>query len=413
MVPPPRRTDAQSDPLDWITAQLHELESLDLKRDLPTPLTRQSPTVAYRGQTLVNLASNDYLGLAADPRVVQAAVSACQASGVGRGASPLVCGRAEAHCELERRLAQFEQTEAALLFPSGFAANAGVIPALVDQPDALFADAANHASLIDGCRLSRADRHIYPHGDCDRLAELLRTTGPYRRRLIVTDSLFSMEGDLAPLEQIADLAEEFDAMLLVDEAHATGVLGSHGRGAIELLDDRPASGKPLRDRVSVRIGTLSKALGAAGGFVCGSSALVQWLANRARSYVFSTASPAALAAAAQAALEISQAEPQRRETLRRSSQALRDQLQEDGWNTARSAAHIVPLVVGSPQAALGLASELRRRGFWAPGIRPPSVAEGHSLVRLSLRADLPPESLVELRQALRAVRDRFVRSSRG
>ena len=233
--------------------------------------------------------------------------------GWGSGASPLVTGHAALHRKLEERLAEFEGTEAALLFSSGFAANMGTIAALAGPGDVVFCDRKNHASLWDGCRLSRADVRVYPHGDCGgsggRCLAPDRRHGQYRRRLIVTDSLFSMDGDLAPLGGIGRLAEAFDAMLLVDEAHATGVFGPRGRGVAEHLG--------VEDRVPVRIGTLSKALGSVGGFVAGSRPLVEWLVNRARPYVFSTAAPAAAAAAAIAALDIVRDEPQRREGLAR------------------------------------------------------------------------------------------------
>ncbi len=365
--------------LGWIDDELAALAAGDLLRALPATLGRQGAVVEVDGRRLVNFASNDYLALAGDERLIAAAVEACRAAGVGRGASPLVCGRAAAHEELERRLAAFEGAEAALAFPSGFAANAGIIPALVDRGDCLFADAKNHASLIDGCRLARAATHVYPHGDAIALAALLKEHGPgARRRLIATDTLFSMDGDLAPLAEIAALARKYDAMLLLDEAHATGVFGAHGRGAAEACG--------VADETIIRIGTLSKALGSAGGFVCGSRALVQWLANRARSYVFSTAQPAASSAAAMAALEIVQREPGRRAALLAAAAKLRTRLAELGWNTGASASQIIPIVVGAPAAAVALSGRLRERGYWVPAIRPPSVPAGESLLRLSLTA---------------------------
>ncbi len=379
-------------PLAWIDDELAALRGEDLLRELPAPLGRQGAVVACDGRRLVNFASNDYLGLAADERVIAAAIEACRTSGAGRGASPLVCGRSDAHAELEARLAAFEGVEAALVFPSGFAANAGVIPALVDQGDAIYADAKNHASLIDGCRLARTATHVYPHGDAEALERLLRDGAGFRRRLVVTDTLFSMDGDVAPLAAIAELARRHDAMLLVDEAHATGVFGARGRGVAEHLG--------VEDRYIIRVGTLSKALGAAGGFVAGSQSLVDWLANRARTFVFSTAHPAAACAAAVAALEIVEREPQRRTGLLEAAEALRELLGRQGWNTANSASQIIPIMIGSPTEAVRLSARLREAGYWVPAIRPPSVPAGESLLRVSLTAGHTQEMVAGLLAAL-------------
>jgi 8-amino-7-oxononanoate synthase len=298
--------------------------------------------------------------------------------------------------------------------------NAGTIPALVEEPDAIFGDAKNHASLIDGCRLSKATRFVYPHGDCEALEGLLRKGASFRRRLIVTDTVFSMDGDIAPLVRIAELAERYDAMLMVDEAHATGVFGKHGRGVVEFLDagcsmldaGSDASHQvssiqhraSLHDRVHVRIGTLSKAFGAGGGFVCGRQPLIDWLANRARTYVFSTAQPAATSAAGLAALEIVQSEPWRRRELLERAARFRQRLKEQGWDTGRSESQIIPLVVGDPERTMKLAGALREAGFFVPGIRPPSVPEGQSLLRLSLCWHHTPEILELLARELAAFR---------
>jgi len=377
--------------LEWVDEELDSLRRLHLLRGAGTPLARQGAVIELAGQTLVNFASNDYLGLAGDERLSRAAIAAIEASGVGRGSSPLICGRSEIHEELERRLAEFEGVEAALLFPSGFAANAGIVPALVDRGDAIYADAKNHASLIDGCRLSRAETHVYPHGNVDALERLL-AQGHGRRRLILTDTLFSMDGDLALLTAIAEAASRYDAMLLLDEAHATGVFGAHGRGVAESLR--------VDYEGTIRVGTLSKALGAAGGFVAGSQRLIQWLANRARSYVFSTAQPAAIAAAAITSLDIIAEEPAVRITLLQTAAALRRRLQQQGWNTGPSASQIIPIIIGSPAEAVKLSDTLRQRGYWIPAIRPPSVPEGESLLRLSLTASHTPEMLDGVLEAI-------------
>jgi 8-amino-7-oxononanoate synthase len=387
--------------LSWIDDALGDLDRAGLRRRLAERTSTQSARVVIDGRELVNFGSNDYLGLAADQRLIEAARVASEREGWGGGASPLVSGRGESHAELERRLAAFEGTEAALVFPSGFAANAGVVPALVDEGDAIFGDAKNHASLIDGCRLSKATRFVYRHRDCEALETMLRDGARFRRRLIVTDTLFSMDGDLAPLVRIAELAERYDAMLMVDEAHATGVFGRNGSGVVEQFSvDCPA----LKHRVPIRMGTLSKALGSGGGFVCGSQHLIDWLANRARTYVFSTAQPPATSAAAIAALEIVRREPDRRESLLGNAAALREQLRADGWNTGDSQSQIIPIVIGDANRTMQLAASLREAGFFVPGIRPPSVPEGESLLRISLCYHHTAEMIGGLTEALARLR---------
>jgi 8-amino-7-oxononanoate synthase len=381
--------------LNWLTDALDGLSREGLRRE------RRVGSGLPDGA--IDFGSNDYLGLAGDPRLAEAAAEAARAGGWGAGASPVVSGRSSLHAELERRLAAFEGAEAAIVFPSGFAANAGVVPALVDEGDIVYADAKNHASLIDGCRLSRAERRVYPHNDAAALEAMLKAdAGRFRRRLIVTDGLFSMDGDFAPLAELGELAERHDAMLLVDEAHATGVWGPRGRGSVELA---AVESPRLPGQVAVRIGTLSKALGSAGGFVTGSGELIDWLHNRARPYVFSTASPPALAAASIAAFEIVQAEPERREALHRNAQTLRDLLHAAGWSTGASESQIVPIVVGAPETALALAARLAERGFYVPAIRPPSVPMGESLLRVSVSARHTAEDLRRLVEALGSPRN--------
>lgn len=379
-------------PLSWIDDELATLQRSHLRRRLNVRNGSQSARIASDGQELINFGSNDYLGLAADPRLTQAVADCLAREGWGSGASPLVTGHSALHRQLEERLAEFEGTEAALLFSSGFAANMGTIAALAGPGDVVFSDRKNHASLWDGCRLSRADVRAYPHGDCGRLATLLKDSHKYRRRMIVTDSLFSMDGDLAPLGELAEVAERFDAMLLVDEAHATGVFGRHGRGVAEHLG--------VEERIPIRIGTLSKALGSIGGFVAGSRALVEWLVNRARPYIFSTAAPAATAAAAIAALDIVRDEPSRRTELLARGESLRAELARQGWNTGASAGQIIPIVVGDPGRAVDLSSKLRQRGLFVPAIRPPTVPEGEACLRISLTAAHSEEMTAALLAAL-------------
>ena len=338
---------------------------------------------------MIHFGSNDYLALAADPRLAEAVAAALPREGWGSGASPLLWGHGSMHRMLEDRLAEFEGTEAALVFSSGFAANTGTIAALVGPGDVVFTDRKNHASLLDGCRLSRADVRVFPHGDHQQLdALLVRTQGRARRQLIVTDSLFSMDGDLAPLAELAHVAERHGAMLLIDEAHATGVFGRYGRGVAEHLG--------VEERIPIRVGTLSKALGCHGGFVAGSRQLIDWLINTARPYIFSTAAPAAVAAAAMAALEIVREEPERRERLLACSAEVRARLVEQGWNVGPSVSQILPVIVGQPEEAMELSGWLRLHGILVPAIRPPTVPEGEACLRISLTAGHTSEMIDRL-----------------
>jgi 8-amino-7-oxononanoate synthase len=360
-------------------------------------LVRESPQAAaavWHGRPLVNFGANDYLGLAGS-RLVAAVRDALPRVGWGSGASPLVTGRGTLHAELETALAQFEDTEAALLFSSGYAANVGTVAALVGKEDVVFSDAKNHASLIDGCRLSGARVVVYSHRDIASLRDLLQNASGFRRRLIVTDSLFSMDGDLAPLADLATLAEEHDAMLLVDEAHATGVFGEHGRGVCEHAG--------VEAGVHVRVGTLSKALGSIGGFVVGRQSLIEWLANRARPYVFSTAAPDATAAAALEALRIVRDEPHRRRELLQHATELRATFANQGWRLGDTQSQIIPLFVGDPQRTMRLMDTLLDRGLFVPGIRPPSVPEGESLLRISLSYAHTSEMQAQLLSATAAL----------
>lgn len=382
------------DPLDWIDEELETLEEHDLRRHLAT---RQGPAsiagkIVLNDLPLINFSSNDYLDLAGDQRLARAVTQTIERAGWGSGASPLVTGRASLHARLEEELADFENTDAALLFTSGYAANAATIPALVGRGDVIFSDAKNHASIIDGCRLSGARVEVFQHLDVDDLKERLRQSSDGRRRLIVTDTLFSMDGDLAPLADYAELAKQHEAMLMVDEAHATGVFGSGGRGVAEHLG--------VEDGIHVRIGTLSKALGSIGGFVAGSQALIDLLANRARAYVFSTATPEAAAAASLEALRIVREEPHRREELLTRAASFREQLKQRGWPLGEGISQIVSLVIGTAEETMHRSIALRQKGLLVPGIRPPTVPRGESLLRVSLSYAHHDDMVGELLDAL-------------
>ena len=373
--PPPRAAAPLPEPLGWIADDLTALAAGDLVRPRRVRTGRQGARVVLDGRELVNFGSNDYLGYAGDVRLTKAASRAACAEGFGAGASPLVSGHSEAHEQLEQVIATLLDVEAALVFPSGFAANAATIPALAGPGDAIYSDDRNHASLIDGCRLARASVHVYPHRDLAALEQLLATTSA-RRRLVVSDTLFSMDGTLAPLADLCEIARRHAAILMVDEAHATGVFGERGSGLVE------ATG--CADGVHVRVGTLSKALGAGGGFVAGHGRLIEWLRHRARAWIFSTAHPPAVAGAATRAIELVGREPERRRELLARAAAFRQVLATRGIEIGGAEAQIVPVIAGEPAAAVALSARLSEAGFFGPAIRPPSVPPGKSLVRASL-----------------------------
>jgi len=356
----------------------------------------QDARLVLDGRPVLSLCSNNYLGLANHPQVIEAAVDAARAYGVGSGASRLISGSMRVHEELEDRLASFKGADACLLFTSGYQANLGVIGSLVGPGDAVFSDALNHASLIDGCRLSRAAVHVYGHGDPAALEDRLRSVNA-RRRLIVTDSVFSMDGDAAPLAAICDLAERYDAMVMVDEAHATGVVGARGAGLVEALG--------LERRVTVQMGTLGKALGGFGAYVAGSSALIDFLINRARTFVFTTALPPPVVAAAAAALTLVEREPERRVAVRRNADRLRAGLGALGYDVRGDAdSHIVPIVIGTAAATMELSEALLANGVFAHGIRPPTVAEGTARIRATVMATHTDADIDEALGVFAAVR---------
>jgi 8-amino-7-oxononanoate synthase len=354
--------------------ELAELQRASLFRSRRTIAGAQGPIVQVDGRNVLCLASNNYLGLANDPAVVRASIDALEGAGAGAGASPLISGHMSDADALERDLADWLGCEAALVFGSGYHANIGVIPALVGASDEIFSDELNHASLIDGCRLSRAAVTIYRHLDADDLAEKLSRSRA-RRRLVISDSIFSMDGDAAPLAEIAAAAERFGAWILLDEAHATGVFGADGAGL--------AAATGLGARVDVRMGTLGKALGSYGAFVAGSRALIDLLVNRARAYVYSTALPPAVVAAARAAIAIARADRGRRERLWRNARRLHAALDGSDLRVLPFASPIVALIAGEAEDALRLSRRALAAGVLAPAIRPPTVPPGTARLRLT------------------------------
>lgn len=380
-------------PLNWISDELQKLEAAGLRRVPRDCEPLPDGRCRVDGIECIHFASNDYLGLAGDPRVIAAAVRAAEQYGAGAQASAAVSGRTPIHVELEAELSQFEGTESSILFPSGFAANVGVIGSLVAEGDVVLCDRLNHASLIDGCRLSGARLRVYAHGDLNQLAGELDKARDARRRLIVTDSLFSMDGDIAPLSQLAELAEKTQSMLLVDEAHATGVYGEHGTGLCEAISSFPGL---------VRSGTLSKALGSQGGFLAGSSELCDWVRNTARTQMFSTALTPAACGAARESLRLIRSDMSRSQHVRSLAMTLRQQLQGTSFRTLGALdSPIIPVIIGDPEQAVNASKALLAEGLFVPAIRPPTVPRGTSRLRISLSARHTSDQIDRLVEAIR------------
>ena len=357
-----------------IADELARIDRAGLRRRLMALETGTDAEVSVAGERLVLMSSNNYLGLAGHPALKAAACRAIDHYGTGTGSSRLIAGHADLHAEIEAKLAAFKRAEAAVVFPSGYQANVGTIMALVGRGDHVFSDELNHASIIDGCRLSRATTHVYPHCKMQSLAAALAEAPREGRRLIVTDSVFSMDGDRAPLAELIEIADHYHSVLMVDEAHATGVLGAHGAGLVDELG--------VSDRVPVQMGTLGKALGSAGAYVAGSRMLIDLLINRARSFIFTTGLAPASVAAAGAALDVVAAEPERRRALADNATYLRDGLRAQGFD-AGGDTHILPVVLGGNDRTVAFAAALRRHGVLVHPIRPPTVPVGTARLRIT------------------------------
>ena len=378
-------------------SELDQIKAAGLYRRLRRVENDQGPMLRLDGREVINFSSNNYLGIANHAALASAAKEAIDRYGCGSGASRLISGNMTLHEELENRLAAFKGTEAALVFNSGFQANSGVLSTLTGEGDVILSDALNHASIIDGCRLARAKTIVYEHGDINRLEAALKQAANARRKLIVTESIFSMDGDQAPLKEIVELAEKHGAMVMVDEAHATGVFADNGAGVVAKLD--------LGDRVLVQMGTLGKALGGFGAYVAGSRALRELLINRCRSFIFTTALPPAVMAMAVAAIELIRREPERREKLFCNCRRLKEGLRKLNFSVAEIDSPIVPLIIGEAEKTMQFSERLLEKGVFAQGIRPPTVPPGTSRLRITLMATHTEEHIDKALHAFKEIKE--------
>jgi glycine C-acetyltransferase len=375
----------RSDPLAFLGVELDSLKQQGLYRRLRILEGEQKHTSTFDHRSVVNLSSNNYLGLTTHPRLRDAALDATRTLGVGSGSVRSIAGTMDIHMELERRLATFKKTEAVVVFQSGFAANAGTVSAILSKEDVVISDELNHASIIDGCRLSRAAIKVFPHKDADAARTIVRGLPAGQRKLLITDGVFSMDGDLGALPELCAVAEEFGCIMMVDDAHASGVFGKNGRGTIDHFG--------VHGRVDIQVGTLSKAVGALGGYVAGSKTLIEFLYHRARPFLFSTSHPPAVAAACIAAVDVLEQEPEIIERLWDNTRFFKNGLGALGFNTGLSQSPITPVIVGDGALAMKLSDELFQAGVFAQGIAFPTVARDKARVRTIVTATHTREEL--------------------
>lgn len=368
----------RQDPLGYLSDELASLRTAGLFRDLRVLSGEQGARATFDGRSVVNLSSNNYLGLTTHPRLRERALAAVARFGVGSGSVRTIAGTMDVHVALEQKLAAFKGTEAALVFQSGFAANAGTVAALLGPEDAIVSDELNHASIIDGARLSRAAINVFSHRDVDAARATVQSLADRRRVLLITDGVFSMDGDLGALQGLCDVADEYGSIMMVDDAHASGVFGRQGRGTVDHFG--------LHGRVDVQVGTLSKAIGVLGGYVAGSQDLVAFLRHRARPFLFSTSHPPAVAAACLAAIEVLESEPALIERLWSNTRIFRAGLSSMGFDTGASESPITPVMVGDAPLAMALSDALFQQGVFAQGIGFPTVAHGKARVRTIVTA---------------------------
>src|SRR5437867_4305020 len=371
-------TSVRRDPLSFLGAELDSLRQQGLYRHLRVVEGEQRPKTTFDHRQVVNLSSNNYLGLTTHPKLREAAIEATRTFGVGSGSVRTIAGTMEIHMELERRLADFKKTEAVVVFQSGFAANAGTVAAVLTKDDVVVSDELNHASIIDGCRLSRATIKVFPHKDAAAARKVLQELPANQRKLLITDGVFSMDGDVGVVPELCALAEEFGCIMMVDDAHASGVFGKNGRGTIDHFG--------MHGRVDIQVGTLSKAIGALGGYVAGSKALIEFLYHRARPFLFSTSHPPAVAAACIAAIDVLEQEPQIIDRLWENTRFFKKGLEALGFNTGLSQSPITPVIAGEGALAMKLSDRLFQEGVFAQGIAFPTVARDKARVRTIVTA---------------------------
>jgi len=373
------------DPLGYLTPEIDALKAQGVYRHLRVLEDEQRAHTTFDGRSVVNLSSNNYLGLTTHPRLRERAMQALERYGVGTGSVRTIAGTMSLHVELERRLAEFKQTEATVVFQSGFTANAGTVSALLTKDDVIISDELNHASIIDGCRLSRAAIKVFPHKDVDAARRILRDLPASQRKLLITDGVFSMDGDLGPLPGLCAIAEEYGAIMMVDDAHASGVFGRNGRGTVDHFG--------MHGRVDIQVGTLSKAVGALGGYVAGTNALIDFLHHRGRPFLFSTSHPPSVTATCLAALDVLIEEPEIIERLWDNTRFFKAGLTALGFNTGMSESPITPVIVGDGALAMTLSDQLFEGGVFAQGIAFPTVARDKARVRTIVTATHTREDL--------------------
>ncbi len=387
---------SKTNPLGFLADQLDSWREAGTFQRLRKLQSACAPVSRFDGREVINLASNNYLGLTTHPKLIEAAIEATRKYGAGSGAVRTISGTMELHLELERKIAAFKNVEACVVFQSGFAANAGTVSAILTPEDHIISDALNHASIIDGCRLSRAKIHVFPHRDMEMAeAKLAALAGVPGHKLLITDGVFSMEGDIAPLPALVELAEKYGAIMMVDDAHSSGVLGRAGRGTVDHFG--------LDGRVQIQVGTLSKAIGVLGGYVCGSRDLIDFLYHRARPFLFSTSHPPSVAASCIAAFDILEQEPERMRDLWKNTEYFRASLKAAGFDTGASETPIIPIMVGQAKTAFAFSRALFEEGLLATGIGFPTVAEGKARIRTIVTATHTAEQLDQATEILERV----------
>lgn len=376
--------------LQYLSDELQKLREQKLYQKLRILETEQLPVCNFDGQEVINLSSNNYLGLTTHPKLKERAVRATEEFGVGSGAVRTIAGTMSLHMELEEKIANFKQVEASVVFQSGFTANAGTVQAVLEREDVIISDELNHASIIDGCRLSRAEIKVFPHKDVEACEKVLQEVQNRKcRKLLITDGVFSMDGDIAPLPELVELAEKYGCIMMIDDAHASGVLGRNGRGTVDHFN--------LHGRVDIQVGTLSKAIGALGGYVCSTRDTIEYLYHRARPFLFSTSHPPSVAATCIAAFEVLEEEPQLIEQLWANTDYFKESLKKLGFNTGMSETPITPVIVGDAALAHQFSRDLFQAGVFAQGIGYPTVPQGKARIRTIVTAT---HSREELSQAL-------------